>query len=90
MSEEKVKARKIAAKAVQLSSSERNPISEEEIKLVAEMCRPRGGNQGDSRDIPGSLQSSWGATTLANKIFRQGYYWPTVKKEAGDLSKIHQ
>ncbi|XP_021603076.1 uncharacterized protein LOC110608172 [Manihot esculenta] len=26
-----------------------------------------------------------GAGTLANKIFRQGYYWPTVKKEAEEF-----
>lgn len=26
-----------------------------------------------------------GATTLANKIFRQDYYWPTVKKEVEDF-----
>ncbi|XP_043809729.1 uncharacterized protein LOC122723055 [Manihot esculenta] len=26
-----------------------------------------------------------GAGTLANKIFKQGYYWPTVKREAGEF-----
>lgn len=28
-----------------------------------------------------------GATTLVNKIFRQGHYWPTMKKEAEDFVK---
>lgn len=27
------------------------------------------------------------AIALANKIFRQWYYWPRVKKEAGDFVK---
>lgn len=28
-----------------------------------------------------------GANTLTNKIFQQGYYWPTVKREAEEFVK---
>lgn len=28
-----------------------------------------------------------GANILANKIFRRGYYWPTVKREAEEFFK---
>ncbi|XP_043815341.1 uncharacterized protein LOC122724445 [Manihot esculenta] len=45
---------------------------EEAIKVMEEIHR-------------GMCGAHEGAGTLANKIFRQGYYWPTVKKEAEEF-----
>ncbi|XP_043811052.1 uncharacterized protein LOC122723320 [Manihot esculenta] len=46
--------------------------SEEAVKVMEEIHR-------------GMYGAHEGAGTLANKIFRQGYYWPTVKKEAEEF-----
>ncbi|XP_043815293.1 uncharacterized protein LOC122724412 [Manihot esculenta] len=45
---------------------------EEAIKVMEEIYR-------------GTCGAHEGAGILANKIFRQGYYWPTVKKEAEEF-----
>lgn len=48
---------------------------------------PGRGNQGNLRNTPGVYRVHKGAITLANKIFRQEYYWPTANKEAGEFMK---
>ncbi|XP_021595109.1 uncharacterized protein LOC110601986 [Manihot esculenta] len=49
------------------------------------MCRTEKGIQVNLGDAPRVCGVHEGATTLANKIFQQGYYWPTAKKKAREL-----
>ena len=83
--EDKVEAKKIAARAANYqvirgtlyrkgkSSPWLRCVSPEEAAKVMEEIH---------RGLCGAHE---GAGTLANKIFRQGYYWPTVKKEAEEF-----
>ncbi|XP_043816115.1 uncharacterized protein LOC122724643 [Manihot esculenta] len=83
--EDKVEARKIAAQAANYqavretlyqrgkSSPWLRCVSPEEAVRVMEEIH---------QEVCGAHE---GARTLANKIFRQGYYWPTVKREAEEF-----
>ncbi|XP_043812740.1 uncharacterized protein LOC110608389 [Manihot esculenta] len=83
--EDKVEAKKIAARAANYQAMRRTLYRRGKSSPWLRCVSPEEAIRVMEEVHQGVCRAHEGAGTLANKIFRQGYYWPTVKKEAEDF-----